>query len=454
MDNIINTFSIACFFDVCIFCAGLFILFHYGRISFSHPATIYLVSHFFGFTYRAIAVLNGAPTLFSLFGFRYSPITYDELTMALIIADCAFALMLIGWLRAAKHDYRKNGELPERGVSNLYQNLSRKNVYRIFYFAFPIGLIGFFLFIRMPGRLTTNEELAVSGWVTMTRLWPILLLLALVYINGFKAKYMVPIAFFLSIMFIQGGARFRVVLPVLFLAMIYLDQHHKKWPPVWMILFLISLMLVFPSMKIIGRSLLGTGFSDPIVPAIMNKMNQWILGEAGDQHLLDSLACTLSLVDFHGEFYYGRKWLYAIFIMWIPRVLWPGKPNMGGFLYDISVPSRPMGSMGMVSTYIGDAYGQFWYPGVAVVSYLLAYWMGRAYFKAYRSSYFSIARFAYLVFASTLIQVYRDGIKSFITFGIAVMMPLFLIIAMHWIFGPKNSIISKPRILRRPFTKR
>lgn len=435
-----NVLWIAFSFDLIILSFGSFMLYRHGRISFTHPATIYIAFHFSGFTYRAFVVLLGAPTLFEIFPSRFIPITHGELTRALIVSDFSFVFMLIGWLCAAKHDLKKYGKMPKLGFEAASRTFSNKNVYRIFFFAFPLGLLGFYYFIRFPGNSSDIYGIyTASSWLTLTRLWPILLLIAFVFINGFRPKYTVPLFIFLGIMFIQGYGRFSFILPVLLMAMIYLDRNHMKWPPLWMISLLLIIMLIFPSMDAIGGALLAEGYSEPLFPIIVDKMSQWIGGQAGDQSLLDSLACTLTLVDLHGEFYFGRKWWWAIFIMWIPRFIWPDKPNMGGFLHDISTAERPMGTMGMVGTFIGDAYGQFWYFGVVGVSFLLAYCMGRAYFKAYRSNYFSVARFAYLIFASVLIQVYRDGIKSFITFGVAVMMPLFLIILLHYFIRVKKT---------------
>ena len=35
------------------------------RLSFWHPATVYLVFHFYSFTWRAIGLVNGAPPMYA-----------------------------------------------------------------------------------------------------------------------------------------------------------------------------------------------------------------------------------------------------------------------------------------------------------------------------------------------------------------------------------------------------
>jgi hypothetical protein len=104
---------------------------------------------------------------------------------------------------------------------------------------------------------------------------------------------------------------------------------------------------------------------------------------------------------------------------------------MGDFILEISKPTRPVAKIGMITTFLGDAYANFRHFGLILVPYLLAYWSGRAYFRAYRSNYMSVARFSYLLLACNLIQVYRDGLKSIVTFIAANMMPLFIIVLLH-----------------------
>ncbi len=90
-----------------------------------------------------------------------------------------------------------------------------------------------------------------------------------------------------------------------------------------------------------------------------------------------------------------------------------------------------MGEMGMVMTFIGEFYINFGHLGVAIMSFLTAYWLARIYFRAYRSSYYSVLRFSYLLIACNLIQVYRDGLMSLFIFTVINMMPLSIIVFLH-----------------------
>jgi hypothetical protein len=94
-------------------------------------------------------------------------------------------------------------------------------------------------------------------------------------------------------------------------------------------------------------------------------------------------------------------------------------------------PSRPMGQMGMIMTFIGELYLNFGYFGVVIMSFLTAYWLARVYFRAYQNSYYTVIRFGYLLIACNLILVYRDGLMSLFVFTIVNMMPLSIIVFLH-----------------------
>jgi hypothetical protein len=143
-------------------------------------------------------------------------------------------------------------------------------------------------------------------------------------------------------------------------------------------------------------------------------------------------------MDENGKLYYGSTYLNLLTLP-IPRQWWPDKPSLADYLQDISRPSRPMGEMGMIVTYLGESYVNFGFLGILIVPYLVAYWLARAHFRAYTSSYYSVARFAYLLLACNLIQVYRDGLVSIVVFTCVNMMPLTFILILHFIRPLKSA---------------
>ena len=59
------TIPVALFIDVLLVSICVVVLLRYGRLSHSHPATIYLFFHHYTFTLRPIGVMLGAPTMLS-----------------------------------------------------------------------------------------------------------------------------------------------------------------------------------------------------------------------------------------------------------------------------------------------------------------------------------------------------------------------------------------------------
>jgi hypothetical protein len=88
----------------------------------------------------------------------------------------------------------------------------------------------------------------------------------------------------------------------------------------------------------------------------------------------------------------------------------------------------------MVPTLIGDGYLNFGYLGVIAVPFAVAYLYGWGYFRAFRRSHYSVARFLYLLALAISIQVYRDGVPSIITFTLINAAPMMVVVGLHWLF--------------------
>ena len=91
-----------------------------------------------------------------------------------------------------------------------------------------------------------------------------------------------------------------------------------------------------------------------------------------------------------------------------------------------------MARAGMVPTLLGESYANFGITGIIIVTFMSAYYLGRFYFTAMRSSYVSVYRFSYIMVACTLIQVFRDGLISLFMFTLVNMSPLVVIAVLSW----------------------
>jgi hypothetical protein len=432
--------------DIAIVVCCCFLLLFFGRLAHSHPGVIYIFFHLYTVTARLLGLCFDAQTLFSkwLTSGLFLPVSEEEIVRAVIVADVALLVMTFCWIKAAADAHRE--KIPRAAVP--FRALSVKYIKWIAAICLPIGLLGIALFASLPGFRAAGlgntrvglGEWESSSWLFITMTWPGLIILALIYWYGFRWWLNIAIGVYLLLMTYQGYHRFRVIVPAILLMQIYLDRHRLRWPKARFALILVATVLVFYPLKTIGKAA-QTMFADDtskrlsiseVLSATTQEVDVALSGNAGDQQFLDQFAATLTLVDDNGKFYYGTTYL-PLLTLPIPRQLWPEKPGLADYLKDISRPWRPMAEMGMVITIWGEAYINFGYLGILIIPGVLAYMLGRAYFYAYKGYYYTVARFTYLLIACNLIQVYRDGIISIVIFTFVNMMPLMLIIILHYV---------------------
>jgi oligosaccharide repeat unit polymerase len=415
------------------------VLLRYGRLAHSHPAIIYLLFHLLVVPTRLIAVMNGAPTLFGGYEYFFEAVREGELVRAALLADLALAIMTVAWIRASTVENKNRSPHPQR-IGTEAVTLSQRHIWLVVAFSFPIGIVGFLLIGNLPGfeKQIDLGEWQESSWISITMTWAGLALLALIYWYGFRWWLTIPVAVYLSLMAIQGYHRFRVVIPVLLMLQIYLDRRGKKWPPVIAVVGIVAGILIFFPLKTIGRMTQAGASLNEISQSSSELIKDAMVGQAADQEVLDQLASSLTLIDQAGKFYYGATYL-VLLTSPIPKQVWPDKPGLADYQKDFSTPSRPMGEMGMIMTFIGEFYINFGYLGIVVMSYLTAYWLARGYFRAYRSDYSSVARFVYLLIACNLIQVYRDGLMSIVVYTMVNMMPLTIIVLLHLVWPVRRA---------------
>ncbi len=97
-------YPVVLFIDLLIVSICTVILLRYGRLSHSHPATIYLFFHMYTFTLRLVGLALGAPTLFSQYMLFFEPVTAEEIVRAALLGDVALVVMTIAWIKASRDD--------------------------------------------------------------------------------------------------------------------------------------------------------------------------------------------------------------------------------------------------------------------------------------------------------------------------------------------------------------
>lgn len=426
--------------DFVVVASSIILLLRYARLSHSHPGTIYIFFHLYTFSFRLLGILFGASTLFSSLAWLFEPVRTEEIVRAAVYGDIALAAMTVAWIRASVVDKRRVSKMPHLANEGP-PNLSSRHIWTIVIVVFPLGLFGLYAFSFLPGFESDRVELGewqTSSWLFITQVWTGLALLALIYWYGFRWWLASLMSIYLLIMAYQGLHRFRVIIPAILLIQIYLDRRKMKWPPVYVMGLLAALALLFFPLKEIGRMAQQGEALTQIVDNSKETITSALVAEAPDQTFLDLFACALTLTDENDKFYYGGTYLNLLTLP-VPRQWWPDKPTLGDYLKDISRPWRPMAEMGMIVTFLGESYVNFGFLGIIIIPYLVAYGLARAHFRAYRSNYFSVARFIYLLVACNLIQVYRDGLVSIVVFTCVNMMPLALIVLLHFVLPVRKA---------------
>ena len=98
---------------------------------------------------------------------------------------------------------------------------------------------------------------------------------------------------------------------------------------------------------------------------------------------------------------------------------------------------------------LGEAYANFGVIGIALVPCIMGYYLTSFYFRALRHPYFSVYRFMYVIWASCLVLVFRDGLQSLVVFPVVDMMPLVAIALLSYIISNRRR--GTPSCLQQRF---
>ena len=122
-------------------------------------------------------------------------------------------------------------------------------------------------------------------------------MLILLFFKGIKKQYLIPLIIYLFIIAIQGYARYRLILPLIFLTAIYLADYKLKWPTRRILIMSLVLSIFFYPLKSIGTSLQsGEGIKN-IIQIVTDSFKDTKEGNNDDQTFLDQFAITLSEID-------------------------------------------------------------------------------------------------------------------------------------------------------------
>lgn len=383
------------------------------QLSVISPAFIYFFFHLYAFSARLWMLASGAPPLYGEQAL-YRAVEVQEIGRAVLLADVALVLFCLGFKFA---DGERKRSSPVRAM--------RADV--VIWVSAALLPIGSVLLVLSKGVGASFG--GAAQFAQIAAMWPAAVLCLCLYRFGFKWYLVTLLATYLLLVGLQGYHRFMVVMPLFFCLALYLLRARRRWPGIGISAASIIFILLFPQLKYIG-SAASAGDIDEVMLRIGQAFSLVEEDGSTSSTFLDQYAGALTLADEHGETLYGASYLAALTLP-IPRAIWPDKPGLGDHIIVMATDERPYDKEGRIITYIGESYLNFWYFGVFIVPALLGYILARFYSAATVHGLGSILMYVFLVVMTSLVQVYRDGLVSFVMFVLVQNIPMLVVIALH-----------------------
>ncbi|NYG54701.1 O-antigen polymerase [Nocardioides perillae] len=321
----------------------------------------------------------------------------------------------LGWLAAGTSmGEGRRCALSER---RLHEHSIERAAMMVGVVALPVGLWSLTRAAYVPG-ISAGGVAIETSYQTVAILWPALVLLAFIYSRGMRPYLLIPFITYILLMGIQGHNRYRFLLPLLMLLIIYLDRKEWRWPRMWMVPVALCVVALFLPLKEVGRDIRsGNATASSVLDAISTSTLSARAGRNAEQALLDQGAISVMLAEHQDYLGLGRSYA-ALVTLPIPRPLWPDKPPLAGDLRAISTPSYPLIEVGAITTLVGELYIGFRWPGVVVGGFLFGTITGRFHRRAYSRERLSGLRFFHVLIFAVLLQVARDGLPSLLLFTV------------------------------------
>lgn len=387
------------------------------QLNLLNPLLIYLIIHLLFVTIKGIQIFILDKAI--LMNVNYDkPVDLDEVSKAIFLADIGLLAFAFGF-----NMFRKRFKTKSKRIVKLYPVFieSRKNIINIYiYVVLILGVFGLLLFGYLPGLGKNQFEGSILTAI-MANL-SIISAIILIYQKGFN-RY--SVVYFLALVFVyslQGYARYRAVLPLLFVLLYYLKVYKLKLPPLKYILIAVLVIPITIPMKEIGMKA-RIGESINLVDLISDSFNEIFEGDSRELALLEQSAAMVGAVDQKEKIFYGETYS-SIFFFFVPRSMWKEKPALNQWQYEISDAGRQFSTMGQVSLVTGEAYANFRYFGVVGILMLLGIFFSFLYFTYSDVHVLHRGFLMLLLFDMILFQIWRDGLVSLFLFPLLNYLPI------------------------------
>jgi hypothetical protein len=406
----------------------LVFLYQNKYLDFLNPTFLYLIIHIFFITYKVVQNFIFNSTISSNNWYDIA-INLNDISKAILIDDLSLISFFIGFY-FYKKKYSNTGVRLQRQYKIIIEE--RPRLLKLYLgLVVILGFIGMASYSFIPG--VELDDIEGNTFTNTLSSLGIISALILVYQFGFKLKYNLFFGVMILVYSVQGGNRYRVILPLLFILLLYLKIKNLKIPPLkFIILGFFIILLSFP-LKQIGKTFQEDNRID-LIDVVTNSFVDFTEGKSGDLEFIEQSAAMISNIDEKGVVFYGRTYTPILFF-WIPRVFWKEKPKMNDWQWEISSVGRDFGQMGQISLIGGESYANFRWLGVFLIPFIVGRFYSFLYYS-YSSLPYNHKGFLLLLFYNMIIfQAWRDGLISLILFPIVYYSPLFI---LYWIKKTKK----------------
>jgi hypothetical protein len=410
--------------DILILVLSLWCILQVTQRSIFNPCLWWVALHAYTVTLRLITLNLGAESL-SLIGVRSNV----ELVRAAIASDISLMAVVVATIVVEHRALRDRAiDFPDGGRDELNPRFG--NVISILCLT-----IGTFFLLRFASTtiaarargidLTTIDigNIAQTTYPNTIAGFAVQAGLIQVALRGFT-RWTIALLILLMALTSLYLPRASFVLAAIMAFLIYQTQHKMTNLPAKWAFGALLLGLVWFVYKPVAAAINDDLNAEQVIASAQDYFRDAVSGNSsGDVQFFDMEATYMAASDETGQRFYGSTILPLLYLP-IPRYLWPDKPRVNEYAFQLSSPLRPMTQVGMTPLLSGESYLNFGWTGCAVIPFLYILGMQTAFHWVRDHGSASIGRLIYTIFLLSMIPVFRDGLASLVIFPIVWYLPI------------------------------
>jgi hypothetical protein len=410
--------------DILLLVASVWCVLQVSERSIFNPTIWYLALHAYAVTFRLVTLNLGTQSM-SVIGVRSDM----EMVTAAIASDLSLLVVVAATIMVARRtDKDDDGD----GAGNDWARLSPRLGQVISILCLTVGTYALLKFGAVAsaakargadisaidiGRFEVSSyPVVVAGFAVQGALiqcairgftrWRVVLLLLLLALSSFNLPRTV------------------FVLGVVMAFLIYQARRNQHYMPVKWAIGVLLLGIIWFVYKPVAQGMIAGDDVETTWAAVENYVEDSTVNNSSiDTQFLDMQATYMAASDEAGHRFYGATILPLLYLP-IPRFLWPDKPRQNEYAQELSTPLRMMSQTGMTPNLTGESYVNFGWIGCAVIPFLYVGGMQMAYHRVNSRGISSAARWIYLIYLLSMVQIFRDGLNSLILYPFLEYLPL------------------------------